>query len=73
LTSHHIELVFTLQGSVDVFVVGGTDSETELVKGDKAHPFVVEYIGTGDVGGHVAANGVAQVFSTVRVEFTYSR
>lgn len=70
LASHDIEFVLALQSGVDVLAVGGTDSETELVVRDEAHPFLVEDVGAANVGSDVAADGVAQVFSAVGVEFS---
>lgn len=71
LTTHHVELVFTLESSCDVGGLGGTDSKTELVKGDERHPLLVEDVLSGrDVGSDVSSDGVTDVLGTVGVELS---
>lgn len=73
LTSHHIELVLTLESSGDIGSLGGTDSKTELVVRDERHPFLVKDVVSGrNVGSDISTDGVTDIFGTVRVELSSS-
>jgi hypothetical protein len=52
--------LFTLQrgGDVVLGVLGGTDSQTERVRRDEHHPFLVKHVLARDVGSDVSTDGV---------------
>jgi hypothetical protein len=50
--------------------LGRTDPHTELVERDERHPLFVEHVLSRDVRGDVPADGVSDVFGTVRVKLT---
>ena len=50
--------------------LGRTYPHTELVERDERHPLFIEHVLSRDVRGDVPADGVSDVFGTVRVELT---
>jgi len=69
LASHDVQLVLALDSSGDNVGGSSADTDADLVVGDKVHPLLVEDVGAGDVGGDVAADGVALTGGAVWVEF----
>lgn len=62
--------MLALESGGSLLRTGDADTEADLVVGNIVHPFLVEDVLTGNVGGDVTADGVAHVGSTVRVELT---
>lgn len=70
VAAHDVELVLALEGGGSLLGTGDADTEADLVVRDVVHPLLVEDIRPRDVGGDIAADGVAHVGSTVGVELT---
>lgn len=62
--------MFALQGSVDVLPIAYTYPQAELIVGDVTHPLLVELVGSRHVGRNVATDGIAEVLSAMRIEFS---
>ena len=68
-TAHFVERVLAHLRSRIGGVLGRADSKAELGVGHVVHPFLVVDVGSRDVGGDVASNGISISGRAVGVQF----